>query len=95
MAVNYKRFVSFVQSAREDDKEFVLKGQLDAINRLFSGNTVEEIFTALENDGSDWATKQLNILRKMVHRAGVAFHIVDFIIIIVIYYYYYYYYYYY
>jgi enoyl-CoA hydratase len=34
-----------------------------AIDRLFGHDTVEEIFAALEADGSDWALKQLSILK--------------------------------
>ncbi|MFN3816574.1 enoyl-CoA hydratase/isomerase family protein [Brevundimonas sp.] len=35
----------------------------DAIDRLFGHDTVEAIFMALEADGSDWALKQLSILK--------------------------------
>ena len=35
----------------------------EAIDRLFAFDTVEEIFAALEADGSDWALKQLEILK--------------------------------
>lgn len=34
-----------------------------AIDRLFGHDTVEEVFAALEADGSDWALKQLSILK--------------------------------
>ncbi|XP_013390198.1 3-hydroxyisobutyryl-CoA hydrolase, mitochondrial isoform X2 [Lingula anatina] len=47
------------------DKEFVLQSHLDDINRNFGGETVEEIMSALEKDGSEWATKQLETLKKM------------------------------
>ena len=35
----------------------------EAIDRLFAFDTVEEIFGALEADGSEWALKQLDILK--------------------------------
>ena len=35
----------------------------EAIDRLFAFDTVEEIFAALEADGSDWALKQLETLK--------------------------------
>ncbi|CAH2306553.1 3-hydroxyisobutyryl- hydrolase, mitochondrial [Pelobates cultripes] len=48
-----------------EDKPFVLAEHLDKINRLFSANSVEEIFENLERDGSPFAMKQLEILNKM------------------------------
>jgi hypothetical protein len=39
---------------------------MEEINRLFDGNTVEEIVENLKTDGSEWATKQLSTLNKMV-----------------------------
>ncbi len=54
------------QCKSEGDKEFVLKPRLADIDRLFDGSTVEGIFEKLEKDGSEWATAQLNTLRKMV-----------------------------
>ena len=35
----------------------------DAIDRTFRGDSVEAIFQALEDDGSDWARQQLDLLR--------------------------------
>jgi len=35
----------------------------EAIDRLFAYDTVEEIFAALEADGSDWASSQLTLLQ--------------------------------
>ncbi len=40
-----------------------LDAHREAIDRLFAFDTVEEIFAALEADGSDWAQKQLDILK--------------------------------
>ena len=37
--------------------------QRDAIDRLFAFDTVEDIFAALEADGSDWALAQLAVLK--------------------------------
>jgi len=53
------------QSPLDSDKEFALHSHMEKINRLFCGETVEEIFAALEGDGSDWANKQLQTLNKM------------------------------
>ncbi|XP_059174463.1 3-hydroxyisobutyryl-CoA hydrolase, mitochondrial-like isoform X2 [Physella acuta] len=53
------------QSQVEADKEFILKPHVEQINRLFSGQTMEKIFEALQKDESDWAKKQLDILKKM------------------------------
>ena len=41
------------------------KTQIDSI---FSKPTLEEMYAALEKDGSEWATKTLSTLRKMVNR---------------------------
>ncbi len=40
-----------------------IEPHLPAIDRLFAFDTVEEIFAALESDGSDWALAQLAILK--------------------------------
>ncbi|KAK2148493.1 hypothetical protein LSH36_494g02017 [Paralvinella palmiformis] len=53
------------QSSRDADKEFVLKPHMNEINRLFSGHRLEDIFAALEREGSEWASKQLATLKKM------------------------------
>ncbi len=52
-----------------------LAAHQDQIDRLFGGDSVEAIFAALEADGGDWATAQLEILRtrspqalKVTHR---------------------------
>ncbi|KAI0207420.1 3-hydroxyisobutyryl-CoA hydrolase, mitochondrial [Lamellibrachia satsuma] len=47
------------------EKEFVLRPHMKMINRLFSGTTIEQIFDNLQKDGSDWAVKHLNTLKKM------------------------------
>ncbi|XP_060075927.1 3-hydroxyisobutyryl-CoA hydrolase, mitochondrial-like [Ylistrum balloti] len=47
------------------DEEFILKSDMENINRLFRAKTLEGIFEDLKNDGSEWATKQLQILQKM------------------------------
>ena len=57
--------VSF-QCTLDADKEFVLRPHMAKINSLFGGGTVEQIFNGLEQDGTDWAVKQLNTLKKMV-----------------------------
>lgn len=53
-----------VADGLEDDAgEAPIEAHLDAIDRLFAFDTVEEIFAALEADGSDWARQQLDILK--------------------------------
>lgn len=47
------------------DDEFVLREHMEEINRLFEGETVEEIMKNLEKEGSEWAASQLNTLKKM------------------------------
>ena len=54
------------QCTLDAEKEFVLRPHMEMINRLFSGTTIEQIFDNLQKDGSDWAVKHLNILKKMV-----------------------------
>ncbi|GFO30323.1 3-hydroxyisobutyryl-coa hydrolase, mitochondrial [Plakobranchus ocellatus] len=53
------------QSKVEANKELVLQPHLSEIDRLFAGSTVEAIFTDLEKEGSQWATQQLETLKKM------------------------------
>ncbi|KAJ8036687.1 3-hydroxyisobutyryl-CoA hydrolase, mitochondrial [Holothuria leucospilota] len=49
----------------DKDKPFVLQPHQEQINRLFAGETMEDICEALKKDGSEWAVKQLEIIRKM------------------------------
>ncbi|GAB1609414.1 3-hydroxyisobutyryl-CoA hydrolase, mitochondrial-like [Argonauta hians] len=53
------------QSKLDESKEFALAPHMDKINKLFNGNTVEDIIGNLKKDGSEWSTNQLNILSKM------------------------------
>lgn len=46
-----------------DPGEAPIEAHLAAIDRLFAHDTVEEIFTALEAEGSDWALAQLATLK--------------------------------
>ena len=46
-----------------DAGEPPIEAHLPAIDRLFGHDTLEEIFAALEADGSDWANAQLAILK--------------------------------
>lgn len=49
----------------------------DEIDRLFGGGSLEDVFAALEADGSDWARAQLEAMRaKSPLSAKVAFHLV-------------------
>jgi len=53
-----------VADGLEDDAgEAPIEAHLEAIDRLFAFDTVEQIFAALEADGSDWALAQLAILK--------------------------------
>lgn len=49
----------------KDTTEFVLKPNLEQINKCFSGKTVEEIVKNLNTDGSAWAQSTLKLLSKM------------------------------
>lgn len=49
----------------KDEKEFSLGPYLSKINHCFSGSSVEEIFNRLELDGTEWAMKTLETLKKM------------------------------
>ena len=53
-----------VADGLEDDAgEAPIEAHLEAIDRLFAFDTVEEIFAALEADGSEWALAQLAALK--------------------------------
>lgn len=53
-----------VADGLEDDPgEAPVEAHLEAINRLFAFDTVEEIFAALQAEGSDWSREQLAILQ--------------------------------
>jgi len=53
-----------VADGLEDDAgEAPIEAHLDAIDRLFAFDTVEEIFAALEADGGEWALAQLAVLK--------------------------------
>ena len=53
-----------VADGLEDDAgEPPVEAHLEAIDRLFGFDSVEEIFAALEADGSDWALAQLTTLK--------------------------------
>jgi len=54
---------SVVARHAEDAGPMPLSAHREAIDRLFAFDTVEEIFQALEADGSDWALKQLETLK--------------------------------
>ena len=57
----------YLQCKTQDDKEFVLKSRLADINEMFRAPTLEGIFETLQKDGSEWAIKQLDTLKKMVN----------------------------
>ncbi|RXG55861.1 3-hydroxyisobutyryl-CoA hydrolase, mitochondrial [Armadillidium vulgare] len=47
------------------DKEFILKSYLPIIQKCFQGDSVEDIIKNLENEGSEWSKKQIDIIEKM------------------------------
>lgn len=47
----------------KDDSEFVFAKNLQQINHCFGATTVEEIIANLENDGSEWARKTIEVRR--------------------------------
>ncbi|XP_014770870.1 3-hydroxyisobutyryl-CoA hydrolase, mitochondrial [Octopus bimaculoides] len=53
------------QSKTDESRSFILEPHMEKINKLFGGNTVEEIIENLKEDGSEWALDQLNIISKM------------------------------
>ncbi|KAH3700048.1 3-hydroxyisobutyryl-CoA hydrolase, mitochondrial-like isoform X2 [Dreissena polymorpha] len=46
------------------DTDFSLRDHMGEINRLFDGDTVEQIFENLRKEGSEWSLKQLEELKK-------------------------------
>lgn len=69
----YTICVLLLQSTDIPDKDFILAKDMEKINRLFDGKTMEEIYQNLEKDGSEWATTQLNTLKKMVKEFEMLF----------------------
>uniref|UniRef100_X1ZFR5 3-hydroxyisobutyryl-CoA hydrolase, mitochondrial n=1 Tax=Capitella teleta TaxID=283909 RepID=X1ZFR5_CAPTE len=53
------------EATLDAETPFVLEPHLEEINRLFSAANIEGIISDLERDGSEWAKKQLQTLRKM------------------------------
>lgn len=53
------------QSRLDSDKPFVLEKHLSDIDRLFGGDSMEDIVRDLKADGSDFASKQVEMLSKM------------------------------
>ncbi|NXX79488.1 HIBCH protein, partial [Urocolius indicus] len=49
----------------DQEKDFVLDEHIEKINSIFSANSMEEIVTKLKQDGSPFATKQLETINKM------------------------------
>lgn len=49
----------------DDGKQFGLAPFLDKINHCFAADTVEGIYTRLEQDNSEWAHKTIKLLNKM------------------------------
>jgi enoyl-CoA hydratase len=55
--------IDVADGLEDDPGEAPVEAHLEAIDRLFAFDTVEEIFAALEADGSEWALAQLAVLR--------------------------------
>ncbi len=55
--------IDVADGLEDDPGEAPVEAHLEAIDRLFAFDTVEEIFTALEADGSEWALAQLAVLK--------------------------------
>jgi enoyl-CoA hydratase len=55
--------IDVADGLEEDAGEAPVEAHLEAIDRLFAFDTVEEIFAALEADGSEWALAQLATLK--------------------------------
>jgi len=49
----------------DEDKPFVLQEHIATIDDAFAASTVEQILQNLENNGSPWALKQVETIRKM------------------------------
>ncbi|NWJ11389.1 HIBCH protein, partial [Crypturellus undulatus] len=54
-----------VKNKIDQEKEFVLDEHMEKINSIFSAGTMEEIVENLKQDGSAFAIKQLETIRKM------------------------------
>ena len=55
--------IDVADGLEDDPGEAPIEAHLEAIDRLFAFDTVEEIFAALEADGSEWALAQLATLK--------------------------------
>ncbi|RZJ43536.1 MAG: enoyl-CoA hydratase/isomerase family protein [Brevundimonas sp.] len=55
--------IDVADGLEDDPGEAPIEAHLEAIDRLFAFDTVEEIFAALEADGSEWALAQLAALK--------------------------------
>ena len=56
---------SLEYEAHQEVEEFTFAPHLQQIEKAFSADTVEEILRRLENDGSDWAKKTAETIKKM------------------------------
>lgn len=55
----------FHKKSLNESETFSLTNVKDKINSIFSAESVELIFKRLEEDGSEWSLKQLEIMKKM------------------------------
>ncbi|KAM6268453.1 3-hydroxyisobutyryl-CoA hydrolase, mitochondrial isoform 1-T1 [Porphyrio hochstetteri] len=56
---------AYHMKSKVDQEKFVLDEHMEKINSLFSANSMEEIVKKLKQDGSPFATKQLETINKM------------------------------
>ena len=54
-----------LQCKLDADKPFSLASHLGDIDRLFSGESVEQICLDLEHEGSEWALQQLEVRKDL------------------------------
>ncbi len=63
LAVDPAHPADIADGLEDDPGEAPIEAHLEDIDRLFGFDTVEEIFAALEDEGSDWADAQLAALK--------------------------------
>ncbi|XP_031555713.1 3-hydroxyisobutyryl-CoA hydrolase, mitochondrial-like [Actinia tenebrosa] len=53
------------ECSKDQNPNFTLQEHMDKINSCFDKNTVEDIMSSLEKNGSEWANKQIETINKM------------------------------
>ena len=62
MAADPMAIEAILEAFSEEPPPARIEDNLEAIDRLFASDTLEDIYAALEQDGSDWARKELATL---------------------------------